>query len=198
MKKVITVVAVAALCINSASVAAGDAAAGKSKAATCGACHGANGISPNDLWPNLAGQKADGSPVIGAAHAGWRGALGGVLDETVTAMGGLGTRRETIRAAIGPCIGQASYEVGPEFPGPFLEEDPGNKRFFAPGVRDGHPMFDIAGYVEARMRGLEIADVGRVEADTCAEPERFFSYRRKTLTGEPDYGRQLSAIVIEP
>ncbi len=157
------------------------------------------GILTADCVPVLfSGQKADGSPVIGAAHAGWRGALGGVLDETVTAMEGLGTRRETIRAAIGPCIGQASYEVGPEFPGPFLEKDPGNERFFAPGVRDGHPIFDIAGYVEGRLWGLEIADVGRVEADTCAEPERFFSYRRKTLTGEPDYGRQLSAIVIEP
>lgn len=157
------------------------------------------GILTADCVPVLfAGQKADGSPVIGAAHSGWRGALGGVLDETVVAMEKLGAARDGVRAAIGPCIGQASYEVGPEFPGPFLEEDPGNKRFFAPGVRDGHPMFDIAGYVETRLRRLEIADVGRVEADTCADSERFFSYRRKTLTGEPDYGRQLSAIVIEP
>lgn len=156
------------------------------------------GILTADCVPVLfAGRKADGSPVIGAAHAGWRGALGGVLGETLAAMEKMGAVRDTVRAAIGPCIGQGSYEVGPEFPGPFLEEDAGNKRFFAPGIRDGHPMFDIAGYVEARLWGLSIADVGRVEADTCAETDRFFSYRRKTLTGEPDYGRQLSAIVIK-
>ena len=156
------------------------------------------GILTADCVPVLfAGRKAGGAPVIGGAHAGWRGAVSGVLDETLAAMEKLGAVRDTVRAAIGPCIGQASYEVGPEFPGPFLEEDPGNKRFFTPGIREGHPMFDIAGYVERRLRKLDLAEVGRVEADTCAEPDRFFSYRRKTLTGEADYGRQLSAITIE-
>lgn len=156
------------------------------------------GVLTADCVPVLfAGRKADGSPVIGGAHAGWRGAVGGVLDETVAAMEGLGALRETIRAAVGPCIGQASYEVGPEFPGPFLEEDPDNKRFFAPGKREEHPMFDIAGYVEKRLQGLSVGEIGVVAADTCAEAERFFSYRRTTLAGEADYGRELSAIMIE-
>jgi YfiH family protein len=156
------------------------------------------GVLTADCVPVLfAGRKADGSPVIGAAHAGWRGALGGVLDETMAAMEKLGAAGDTVRAAIGPCIAQDSYEVGPEFSTPFLEQDPGDARFFRAGKRDGHPMFDIAGYVESRLSALRLEAIGRVEADTCAEPDRFFSYRRKTLTGEPDYGRQLSAIVIE-
>ena len=156
------------------------------------------GILTADCVPVLfAGAKPDGGRVIGGAHAGWKGALSGVLVETVAAMEAMGAVRGTIHAAVGPCIGAESYEVGPEFPEPFLEQDPGNKRFFGPGRRDGHPMFDIAGYVESRLATLSIADIGRIEADTCAEPERYFSYRRKTLTGEPDYGRQLSAIVIE-
>jgi len=122
--------------------------------------------------------------------------VAGVLAETVAAMESLGAARETIRAAIGPCIGQDSYEVGREFPALFLDQDPANKRFFRPGRRDGHSMFDVAGYVESRLTALSIAAVARIDADTCAEPERFFSYRRTTLAGEPDYGRELSAIVI--
>jgi YfiH family protein len=156
------------------------------------------GILTADCVPVLfAGEKAGGDRVVAAAHAGWRGAIAGIVDTTVAAMEQLGARRETIRAAVGPCIGQASYEVGPEFPTPFLDQDGDNARFFREGTRDGHPLFDIAGYVESRLRKTEIADIGRIEADTCADEARFFSYRRKTLKGEVDYGRELSAIAIE-
>lgn len=156
------------------------------------------GILTADCVPVLfAGEAEGGRPVIGAAHAGWRGALGGVLEATVVAMESLGAARAGIRAAIGPCIGAESYEVGPEFSQPFLDQDPDNQRFFAPGRREGHPLFDIAGYVAERLRRAGIGAVGTVEADTCADEERFYSYRRKTLTGEPDYGRELSAIVID-
>ncbi len=156
------------------------------------------GILTADCAPVLfAGSKPDGSAVIGAAHAGWKGAVSGVLAAAVDAMQALGAARATIHAAIGPCIGQDSYEVGPEFPLPFVEENPDSARFFRPGRRDGHPMFDIAGYVESRLTALSLAAVGHIDADTCAEADRFFSYRRTTLAGEPDYGRQLSAIVIE-
>jgi len=155
------------------------------------------GILTADCAPVLlAGRKEDGAPVIGAAHAGWRGAVDGVLEAVVAAMAGLGAARATIHAAVGPCIAQESYEVGPEFPVPFLQQDPANERFFRAGRRDGHPMFDLAGYVAGRLAALGIAGAGSIDADTCAEAERFFSYRRTTLAGEPDYGRELSAIVI--
>ncbi|MDH3228763.1 MAG: peptidoglycan editing factor PgeF [Alphaproteobacteria bacterium] len=155
------------------------------------------GILTADCAPVLfAGRKAAGGPVIGGAHAGWKGAVAGVLAEAVAAMEALGAARATIHAAIGPSIGQDSYEVGPEFHAPFIDQDPANARFFRPGNRDGHSMFDITGYIESRLTALSIAAVGRIDADTCAEPDRFFSYRRTTLAGEPDYGRELSAIVI--
>ena len=156
------------------------------------------GVLTADCVPVLfAGETPDGGKIVGAAHAGWRGAVSGILDSTVAAMEELGATRDTIRAAIGPCIGVKSYEVGPEFPKPFLDQDPQNARFFRPGIRKGHPMFDIAGYVEHRLVALFVKQIGRSDADTCADEKRFFSYRRKTLTGEADYGRELSAIVIE-
>ncbi len=155
------------------------------------------GILTADCAPVLfAGRKADGRAVIGAAHAGWKGAVTGVLSAAVDAMEALGATRATIHAAIGPCIARDSYEVGPEFPEPFLDQDPANARFFSPGRRDGHPLFDFAGYVESRLAALSLAAVGRIDADTCAEPDRFFSYRRTTLAGERDYGRELSVIAI--
>ena len=135
--------------------------------------------------------------VIGAAHAGWRGALAGVVAAVVDAMEALGARRKSVRAAVGPTIAQASYEVGPEFPAPFLAQDSANARFFRPSERSGHHMFDLPGYVR---RQLEIAELGQVDVlanDTCAEPADFFSYRRATLRGESDYGRGLSAIMLE-
>lgn len=140
--------------------------------------------------------------VIGACHAGWRGAFAGVAEATVEAMCRLGAARERIAAAIGPCIAQRSYEVGPEFPRPFLEQDEANADLFAPpghsaGARPGHLLFDLAGYVARRLARVGIDAVGAVPCDTCREEERFFSYRRATLRGETDYGRNLSAIALE-
>ncbi len=136
--------------------------------------------------------------VIGAAHAGWRGALAGITDATVEAMMALGARPERIRAAIGPTIRGQSYEVGAEFPGPFLAESADNIRFFRPAARAGHQMFDLPGYLAARLRRSGLAAVDDLEQDTLTQPERFFSYRRTTLAGETDYGRQLSAIALVP
>lgn len=135
--------------------------------------------------------------VVGAAHAGWRGAVGGVLTATVEAMESLGAERSSILAVVGPAIAQASYEVGPEFPAPFLEENAGNQRFFRPSARETHHMFDLAGYTESRLAALGLASAETVGRDTCAEEDLFFSYRRSTLRQEADYGRELSAIVIE-
>jgi hypothetical protein len=154
------------------------------------------GILTADCVPVLFADP--GNRVIGAAHAGWRGAVGGVLAATVEAMERLGADRPSIRAAVGPAIAQASYEVGPEFPAPFLEEDPGNKRFFRPSTRAGHHMFDLTGYVAHRLAALDIALAETLDRDTCAEEDLFFSYRRTTHRKEPDYGRELSAIVVEP
>ena len=131
--------------------------------------------------------------VIGAAHAGWRGALSGVLDETVAAMERLGARTDDIVAGVGPCIGQASYEVGPEFREQFVAADATNETFFdRVGGRD---RFDLEGYVVGRLRRLGVA-VESAGADTCADRDRFFSYRRACLEGEPDFGRGLSAIAL--
>jgi YfiH family protein len=135
--------------------------------------------------------------VIGAAHAGWRGALTGVLQATVAAMEALGAKRARITAALGPCIAQRSYEVGPEFPAPFLAQDPGTAAFFAASARERHHMFDLPGYVAHRLHALGLGQVERLPNDTCAEADRFFSYRRATLRGERDYGRGLSAICLE-
>ncbi|MGE5503497.1 MAG: peptidoglycan editing factor PgeF [Actinomycetota bacterium] len=153
------------------------------------------GILTADCAPVL---LADGrAGVVAAAHAGWRGAVFGVLDNTIAAMVRLGARPASIVAAVGPCIGQRSYEVGPEFPAPFLAEAPSNADFFAPSRREGHFLFDLPGYVSRRLARLGVHEVTRVPADTCRDEARFFSYRRATLRGEPDYGRQLSVITVE-
>jgi YfiH family protein len=133
--------------------------------------------------------------VIGAAHAGWRGALAGVVDSTIAAMEGLGARRERVNAVIGPCIGARSYEVGPEFPAPFLAQDEANGAFFEPAKRTGHFLFDLAAYLVHRLTlaGISASATGH---DTLAASEDFFSYRRNTLNGERDYGRGLSAIAL--
>ena len=133
--------------------------------------------------------------VIGAAHAGWRGALAGVAEATVAAMERLGAKRHRIRAALGPTISQSSYEVGEEFPAPFLAEHRDNARFFAVG-KPGKHMFDLPGYIVARLQhlGLKAEWIGH---DTCAGREAYFSYRRTTLAGGGDYGRNVSAIVLE-
>ncbi len=153
------------------------------------------GILTADCAPVLFADP--GARVVGAAHAGWRGALTGVLDATVEAMRALGARPERIAAGVGPCIAQPSYEVGPEFPAPFLAHDPENAAFFAPSARDGRHMFDLPGYVTRRLRRLGLGRVDTLPHDTCAEADRFFSYRRATLAGETDYGRDLSIICLE-
>jgi len=153
------------------------------------------GILTADCAPVLFADSEAG--VIGAAHAGWRGAIGGVLEATVAAMTGLGAEPGRIAAAVGPCIAQTSYEIGPEFPKVFLDDDPANARFFVPAARAGHFMFDLAGYCSAELRGLGLAMVSWVGRDACAEEQAFFSYRRTCLRGERQYGRNLSAIVIE-
>ena len=153
------------------------------------------GVLTADCAPVLFADDQAG--VIGACHAGWRGALAGITDETVAAMERLGAGRERIRAAIGPCIGQNSYEVGPEFPQPFLDQDGNNRKFFTAATRDGHFMFDLAGYVMSRLTSAGLAAAGTCGMDSCADEDHLFSYRRATLRGEPDFGRGLSAIVLE-
>jgi YfiH family protein len=131
--------------------------------------------------------------VIGAAHAGWKGALAGVTDNTIAAMEALGARRGRIAAAIGPCIAQASYEVDSGFAARFIQADPANTQLFAPG-RPGHCHFDLEGYVAGRLESAGLARVERLGLDTLSAPDRFYSFRRATLAGEPAYGRQISLI----
>jgi YfiH family protein len=134
--------------------------------------------------------------VIGAAHAGWKGALTGVLEATIAAMEKLGARRARIAAAIGPMIRQPHYEVGAEFVARFTAADTTNEKFFAPASRAEHAMFDLAGYIRSRLERAEIKSIEDLRLCTYAEPERFFSYRRTTHRGEPDYGRHVNAIAI--
>jgi YfiH family protein len=144
-----------------------------------------------DCAPVLFADRKAG--VIGAAHAGWKGAIGGVTDATVAAMEALGARRERIAAAVGPCIAQASYEVDEAFADRFAEAGPGNARFFAPG-RAGHRQFDLEGYVAARLESAGLAAVDRLGLDTYPHEARFYSFRRATHRGEATYGRQISLI----
>ncbi|MEZ5670314.1 MAG: peptidoglycan editing factor PgeF [Alphaproteobacteria bacterium] len=152
------------------------------------------GIMTADCAPILFADLEAG--VIGAAHAGWRGARAGIAEATVAQMEALGAARGSIAAAIGPAIAQSSYEVDQAFRDGFLAEDAANAAFFAAGVRPGRYQFDLVGYVESRLAPLDLAAVDRLDRDTYAEPALFFSYRRTTHAGEPDYGRQLSAIVL--
>lgn len=150
-----------------------------------------------DCAPVLfAGRKADGSPVVGAAHAGWGGAIGGVLEATVKAMADMGADPAQIRAAIGPCIGPDSYEVGVDFRTRFLAQDAENAEFFVPATREGHLMFDLPAYVRRRLKLAGVGFVGGRGIDTCFNEEDYFSYRRSTHRAEPDYGRQASVIAI--
>jgi hypothetical protein len=151
------------------------------------------GILTADCAPVLLADRLAG--VVGAAHAGWKGALGGVCANVVAAMEALGARRERIAAAVGPCIARPSYEVDTAFLARFEAADPANERFFRPG-RPGHHQFDLEAYVGAR---LAAAGLGRVELmgiDTYANAGDYFSFRRATHCGEPDYGRQMSLIGI--
>lgn len=134
--------------------------------------------------------------VIGAAHAGWKGALYGVLENTIEAMISLGARREAITACLGPSISQASYEVGPEFVARFTDYDPAYAAYFAASEKLGHAMFDLQRLTVDRLRaaGVKADSLGLC---TYPDADRFFSYRRTTHAREPDYGRQISAIAIE-
>ena len=149
------------------------------------------GILTADCAPVLLADP--GAAVIGAAHAGWRGALSGVLEATVAAMELLGAKAGDIVAGVGPCIAQESYEVGPEFRARFVAADAANQAFFD---NSGRARFDLEGYVVDRLTRLGIAAVEGSGADTCADHDRFFSYRRSCLENEPDFGRGLSAIAL--
>lgn len=184
--------------------------------------HSADAVIATEAWPAQHGPRADGvvtstpglaisvntadctpilfsdpeAGVIGAAHAGWKGAIGGVIKWTVAAMEEIGATRANICAAIGPTISQTAYEVGPEFQQRFVAEDQSFARFFVPSKRDTHFMFDLPGFVELRLQEAEVGTVENLKICTYADEQRFFSYRRTTHRKEPDYGRQLSAIVL--
>jgi len=152
------------------------------------------GILTADCQPILLAEPEAG--VIGAAHAGWKGALAGVVEATVSAMEALGAQRQRIRAVIGPCISQGAYEVGPEFVARFLDADPAHARFFAAGEGD-RSFFDLPGFGLARLQAAGLASARWTGHCTYGAPERFYSYRRSRHLGEADYGRLLSAIALQ-
>ncbi|MGN6269605.1 MAG: peptidoglycan editing factor PgeF [Sphingomonas sp.] len=149
------------------------------------------GILTADCAPVLLADARAG--VVAAAHAGWKGALAGVTDSTIAAMESLGARRERIHAAIGPCIARASYEVDLAFVRRFEAADPANERFFTAGRAD-HAQFDLEAYAAHRLAAAGVARVEALGLDTYADEPRFYSYRRATHRGEPNYGRQIAII----
>lgn len=155
------------------------------------------GILTADCAPVL---FADGEArVIGACHAGWKGAFANIMERTVDAMEALGAKRKRIIAAVGPCIGQASYEVGKSFYDTFMEQSADNARYFISSAKKPeHYHFDLPRYVQMRLQACCIASANILAKDTCFHENTFFSFRRKTLRGEADYGRQLSAIALKP
>jgi polyphenol oxidase len=152
------------------------------------------GVSTADCGPVLLAD-AD-ARVIGAAHAGWRGALSGVVEATVAAMERLGARRGRIRAALGPMIRQDNYEVGPDFIVRFAADDKASADFFRSAPREGHALFDLAGYIATRLDRAGVREIEDIGLCTYGEPERFFSFRRTTHRAEPDYGRHINAIAL--
>jgi polyphenol oxidase len=152
------------------------------------------GVLTADCGPVLFADAEAG--VIGCGHAGWKGAVGGVTDATVNAMVKLGAARENIVAVLGPTISQAAYEVGPEFPKPFLEQSSANGAFFIQSTKAGHFMFDLPAYLRQRMKGLGLKAVHDLALCTYSDEARFYSYRRATHRGETDYGRLISAIAL--
>lgn len=134
--------------------------------------------------------------VIGAAHSGWKGSVGNIAKNVVDTMIVQGAQKSCIKAVIGPAIQQNSYEVGPDFPAPFLALDKQNERFFTSSVKTGHHMFDLTGFVKAQLDDLSIGSVERIKRDTCTETDMFYSYRRMCKNAEADYGRLLSAISL--
>jgi YfiH family protein len=152
------------------------------------------GVTTADCGPILLADPQ--ARVIGAAHAGWRGALGGVVEATVETMERLGATRSQIRAALGPMIRQSNYEVGSDLIARFAAEDRASSRFFAPALRDGHALLDLPGYIAARLERAGIAEVEDLGLCTYADPARFFSFRRTTHRAEADYGRHVNAIAL--
>ena len=150
------------------------------------------GILTADCAPVLFADPVN--KVIGAAHAGWKGAGLGITHETVMEMLKLGAETRYISAVIGPCIHQESYEVGAEFKDKF---HPVDHTFFIPSVNEGRFMFDLPGFVEKKLSELQLKSVTRIERNTCTDEESFYSYRRKNLRGEEDYGRQISVVMLE-
>ena len=189
---------------------------------SCHQVHGTNVVTVEQPWRREANPRADGmvtrvpgialgvlaadcapvlfadpeAGIVAAAHGGWRGALAGVMEATVEAMTRLGARSQRIRAGIGPCIGQLSYEVGPEFEAAFAKADPESSAFFVPAARPGHFLFDLPGCIAHRLGRLGLAAVEQSGQDTAAEEDLFFSYRRACLRGEKNYGRGLAAIAL--
>ncbi len=151
------------------------------------------GVSTADCGPVLFADA--GAGVIGAAHAGWRGALSGVLESAIAAMERLGARRSQIVAAVGPMISQRNYEVGNELVEQFTKAEPGNARFFAAG-RAGHAQFDLPGFIAARLGDAGVTQVEDLGVCTYADPRLFYSFRRATHRAEPDYGRHVNAIAL--
>jgi polyphenol oxidase len=152
------------------------------------------GVSTADCGPILFADAT--ARVVGVAHAGWRGAFMGVIEATIAAMEKIGADRANIAAAAGPMIRQANYEVGPEFVERFRADSAANARFFTPSPKDGHAMFDLAGYIKARLSTAgvrQIEDIGRC---TYADAETFYSYRRSVHRNESDYGRHINAIAL--
>jgi polyphenol oxidase len=187
-------------------------------------CHSADAVSVDAPWPYDAAPKADAlvtaapgfglavltadcapvlfadreAHVIGAAHAGWKGALTGILETTLAAMGRLGAKRDSIQVVIGPTISRANYETGPEFIDRFIDEDRANRRFFTPSSRPHHHYFDLPGYAADRLRKAGCGSVSDLALCTYADEGKFFSFRRTTHRLESDYGRQISAIALLP
>lgn len=152
------------------------------------------GVTVADCGPIL---LADGEAgVVGAAHAGWRGALDGIIEAAVAQMEELGARRPRIHAAIGPLIRKESYEVGPEFVARFLEADPDFAGFFAPSPRAGHALFDLPAFIAVRLEQARVGSIEDLALDTYSDDARFFSYRRSVHRAEPDYGRLIAAIAL--
>jgi len=152
------------------------------------------GVGAADCGPVLFADQT--AHVIGAAHSGWKGALTGILESTVAAMERLGAERERIVAVLGATISAAAYEVGPEFVSRFTDVEADNARFFRPSQRADHSMFDLPAYIVSRLEKAGVGTVGNLGFCTYSDEERFFSYRRTTHRGEADYGRLLSAIVL--
>lgn len=153
------------------------------------------GVGTADCGPVLFADSEAG--VVAAAHAGWKGALAGVLEATVTSMEQVGAERARMVAVLGPTISAAAYEVGPEFVERFVEQKPENARFFRPSNRAAYSLFDLPGYIVARLQRAGLATVQSVDLCTFSDEPHFFSYRRSTHRGEPDYGRLLAAIVLD-